>query len=203
MSSLERDLAAYYDQDASGRAARQIDPERVRRRDQFAALLVSEHRTRILEVGVGPGTDASALQARGLSVTGVDLSSEHVALSKSLGVDALVASVIDLPFLDHSFDAAWSMSTLMHVPNHDIDTALSEIRRVVVPGAPVALGMWGGDDTECENTDDTIEPRRFFSWRSSDSVQALFSRYGQIDAFDTWPAVPSGTHFYQWCILRL
>ncbi|HVQ88500.1 MAG TPA: class I SAM-dependent methyltransferase [Actinomycetes bacterium] len=202
MTSLEHDLARYYDQDASARAARPIDPERIRRRDGFAHLLKTEERNLLLEVGIGPGTDAAALQAMGLSVTGVDLSAQHATLSRGLGVDALVASVLNLPFMDNTFDAVWSMSTLMHIANDSIETALAEIKRVVVPGAPVALGMWGGDDGEGEYTEDTIEPRRFFSWRSTDRVRALLAAHGRIEVLDTWHAGAKSPHLYQWCILR-
>ncbi|MGY1748151.1 hypothetical protein [Modestobacter sp. SYSU DS0511] len=35
----EADLAAWYDRDAAGRSTRPLDPERVRRRQEFTALL--------------------------------------------------------------------------------------------------------------------------------------------------------------------
>ncbi|MEO8329211.1 MAG: class I SAM-dependent methyltransferase [Candidatus Nanopelagicales bacterium] len=202
MNSLERDLAGYYDQDAAQRAQRTIDPERVRRREGFVDLLADEKRSTVLDIGVGPGIDAAALQARGLAVTGVDLSLQHTALSRSLGVRALVASALHLPFSDRCFDAAWSMSTLMHIPNRDIDAALVEIKRVMTPGALIALGMWGGNDVENEHEGDTIEPRRFFSWRSTERVQRMLAALGEIHAMDTWSG-DTDPHIYQWFIVRV
>lgn len=147
MSSLDTDLAEYYDQEAAQRAARTLDPRRVEQREEFADLLVSEGRQRLLEVGTGPGRDASSFMGRGLAVSGVDLSSEHVRLARAAGLDAYVASVLELPFADDSFDAGWTMSTLLHVPDTEFDTALRDIRRVLTPGAPLAVGVWGGRDS--------------------------------------------------------
>lgn len=124
MASLEVDLRSFYDQEAEQRRARAIDPHRVRLRATYASLLDSEDRHRLLEVGTGPGHDAAAFLARGLAVTGVDLSGEHVQMCLAAGVDARVSSVHRMPFADDAFDAAWTMSTLLHVPDADFDSAL-------------------------------------------------------------------------------
>jgi SAM-dependent methyltransferase len=201
VNPLERDLARYYDQDAPRRAARTLDPERVRRRGRFTDLLRREARTRVLEVGVGTGTDAAAMQADGLTVTGVDLSAEHVAISRAAGIEARVASLLDLPFVTSGFEAVWSMSVLMHVPDRDMGTALSELGRVLLPGAPAALGLWGGDDHEGELEDDEIEPHRYFNWRSNDHLKALLEEHAEIEEFETW-WVGDPPHLYQWCVIR-
>lgn len=203
MKDLEADLAAYYDQDAERRAAREIDPERVRRRELFASLLETERRSRLLEVGTGPGRDAAAFLARGLSVSGVDLSAEHVALSRAVGVDAQVASVHELPFADDSFDAGRTMSTLLHVPDTRFDAAMLELRRVLVPGSPLAVGLWGGSDSEGPKLDDTIDPPRFFSFRSHERLREMLGRHGVVERFDTWRERGPLQWTYQWCLVRV
>ena len=35
------------------------------------------------------------------------------------------------------------MSTLLHISDARLDQALLEIRRVLRPGAPLAVGLWG------------------------------------------------------------
>ena len=59
----ERDLATYYDQEAPDRSGRDIDPGRVARRTEFIELLRTELRTSVVEIGTGPGRDASAFVA--------------------------------------------------------------------------------------------------------------------------------------------
>jgi SAM-dependent methyltransferase len=200
---LEADLTSYYDQDAARRAGREVDPHRVRRREAFADLLVAEGRHRLLEVGTGPGRDASAFLARGLSVSGVDLSSEHVRLSRAAGIDAHVASVQRLPFPDSSYDAGWTMSTLMHVPDSGFDAALGEICRVLVAGSPLAVGVWGGTDAEQLKSDDEIQPPRFFSLRSDERLQEMLGQHGQVEEFETWAGPAARSWAYQWCVLRV
>jgi len=68
MSSLERDLAAYYDRESEQRATRAVDARRAEMREAFADLLISENRRRVVEIGTGPGRDAQALLTRGLSI---------------------------------------------------------------------------------------------------------------------------------------
>ncbi|HET9946049.1 MAG TPA: class I SAM-dependent methyltransferase, partial [Actinomycetes bacterium] len=117
MNPLEADLAAYYDQEAGERAERDLQPRRVEHRAAFLDLLAAEGRRTLVEIGTGPGVDARAFLAEGLAVSGVDLSPEHVRRAREAGVDAVVGSVLDLPYADGSFDAGWTMSTLLHVPD--------------------------------------------------------------------------------------
>lgn len=202
MNDLETALAAFYDQESVERAGRALDPRRVAHRDGFLDLVLAEGRSSIVEVGTGPGLDAAAFLERGLTVSGVDLSPAHVALARKAGVDAHVASVLDLPLPDDSFDAGWCMSTLLHVPDVDLHTALGEMARVLVPGSPVGIGVWGGIDAEGTRAEDVLEPRRFFSIRSDDRLRELLGEHGTIERFDTWARDRTAGWHYQWCVLR-
>jgi SAM-dependent methyltransferase len=203
VDDLWRDLAAYYDQEADIRAGRRIAPERLARRDEFLSLLLAEGRRAVLEVGTGPGRDATAFLAAGLRVAGVDLSSEHVRRARQAGVDAHQASVLDLPFPPRCFDAGWTMSTLVHVPDSQFDVAVRAIADRLVDGALLAVGLWGGTDHEGVNEDDTIEPKRFFSRRSDQRARAMLGTVGEVERFDTWGhREPEDLH-YQWALIRV
>jgi SAM-dependent methyltransferase len=143
------------------------------------------------------------LLAAGLLVAGVDLSPEHVRHCRAAGVDAHVASVHRLPFADDAFDAGWTMSTLLHVPDADFDSAMREIRRVLRAGSPLAVGLWGGSDWEGSSVKDTIRPPRFFSSRSDERIRNMLSRHGTIERFETWAPEASSSWWYQWCVLRV
>jgi SAM-dependent methyltransferase len=185
------------------RAVRELDPRRIWQRDAYADLLEAEGRTRLLEVGTGPGRDATAFLRRGLRVSGVDLSYENVAMCRAAGIDARVASLRLLPFEEHSFDAGWTMSTLLHVPDADFDAAMRELVRVLMPGAPLAIGLWGGHDFEGSKPDDAFHPPRFFSFRTHDRVQKMLALHGELEQFHTWSPSGSTSWSYQWCQLRL
>jgi SAM-dependent methyltransferase len=202
--SLESELAAFYDRDAHDRAARTIDPERVRHRDDFAELVASEGRRRVLEIGVGPGRDAAAFLARGCRVVGVDLSHEHVRLATAAGAPSMRASVLRLPVRPGSFDAVYSVSTLLHVPDDDVDHALDEMTSAAVFGAPVAIGVWGGKDWSGRAPfDDGAELVRTYFLRSHDRWRAILAEHGEIERFETWTAHDLDDWVYQWAVLRV
>jgi SAM-dependent methyltransferase len=98
----------------------------------FAAVAEVRPR-RVLEVGCGPG-ELSARIRRELDaeVLAVDVSPRMVELARSLGVDALVADVQELPFADGAFDCAVAAWMLFHVA--DLDRGLAELRRVLRSG---------------------------------------------------------------------
>lgn len=201
---LRDDLARYYDQDAEGRVARPLSGERVRRRGDFVKTLIAEGAGRVLDVGLGPGVDAVALSEAGLAVSGIDLSPEHVRLAGEVGIDAHVAAAQDMPFDDDSFDAIWCASVLMHMPDSDLHEALAEFTRVLRPGGLAALGMWGGDGTIGINPEDTIDPPRYFNWRTDEAIQEAIRVHATIEQFDTWAVAWHGglELTYQWCLAR-
>lgn len=157
----------------------------------------------MLEVGTGPGRDAAAFIAAGLALGGVDRSREHVRLARLAGVDAYQASVLAMPFPARRFDAGWTMSTLVHVPDDQFAAALDAIAERLVDGAPLAVGMWGGQDHEGHSDRDTIDPPRFFSSRSHERARAMLSRVGRLERFDTWAGSRSTDWEYQWAVVRV
>jgi SAM-dependent methyltransferase len=196
----ERDLVTYYDNETHERAGRELPAERVARRGAYLEQLRAEGRRSVIEVGTGPGRDGTALAQAGLDYTGVDLAPASVAVCRALGLDVQVASVLDLPFADGTFDAGWTMSTLLHVADADLDAALAEIVRVLRRAAPLAVGLWGGHDFEELHGEPVHGPARFFSFRSDEKVRAALGRHGTVERWETWPG--SSELRYQFAVLR-
>lgn len=207
----EADLAVFYDRQAPVRNTRALTPHRVECREWFIQLLKEEHRHSVFELGCGTGVEGVEFVRAGLHYTGVDLSSESIHVARSHGLEATVASGRQLPFPDSVFPAVWTMSTLLHVPNSRIHDVVSELVRVSAAGAPIAVGLWSGEDEEVLNPEDLEEPRRFFSRRSDETVQRIFGQHGTVEHFRTWPegtGVESGpgagnwTQHYQFLVFR-
>ena len=89
--------------------------------------------TRLLDVGCGPGTVATAAD---IDVVSVDAAADMVALAAGACVAALPA----LPFRDNEFDAVTANFVLNHVGSPR--AALRELRRVTSPGGRVAVTIW-------------------------------------------------------------
>ena len=198
----ETDLVAYYDNEVRDRLDRSLPTQRVAQRIAYLELLEREGIHSILEIGSGPGRDGEAFAAAALAYTGVDLAPASVAACRSRGLDAAVASVLDLPFDDCSFEAGWTMSTLLHIADEDLDAALAEIVRVLRPESPLAIGLWGdqtgGEHLWRDGTD--FGPPRFFSIRTDDVLLAALQRHGTVEQWLTWQG--SESMHYQWAVLR-
>jgi cyclopropane fatty-acyl-phospholipid synthase-like methyltransferase len=97
---------------------------------------------RILDVGSGLGGPATWLSTtHDCTVVGVDVMASEVAAAHRLFPEhtAIAAHVSALPFRSASFDGAWALGVLEMI--EDKCAALSEVRRVLKPGA--SLGIYG------------------------------------------------------------
>jgi SAM-dependent methyltransferase len=123
-----------------------------------------DSRARLLDAGCGTGGFLRFLLDRGAvgSAAGVDLSPEAIELARERvpEADLAVASVTGLPFADEAFDAAVLNDVLQHLPEEDVDRALGELRRVVRPGAAVAVRTGGGLRERRERHDWRVYDRR-------------------------------------------
>jgi SAM-dependent methyltransferase len=93
---------------------------------------------KVLEIGLGQGSDSQQLIARGARWSGLDLSPEAVArvrarmeIGKLPFEDIKQGSVLAAPFDGESFDIVFSHGVLHHVP--DILAAQREIHRILKP----------------------------------------------------------------------
>lgn len=105
---------------------------------EFFRILPSVDSLRVLDIGCGEGYNTRLLVARGARVAGIDISARFIghAIARErehpLGIDYQIASAVELPFADESFDAATAFMSLMDIPEND--RALAEAYRVIVPG---------------------------------------------------------------------
>jgi SAM-dependent methyltransferase len=114
-------MAASFDAKRFGGPIGQIlleDQDRV-----LAAFLGDVVSRRILDLGTGTGRAAIALAGRGALVTGVDASSEMLAVARvrarnaSLSIEFVQGDAHALTFADRAFDSTVCLRLLMHVPD--------------------------------------------------------------------------------------
>jgi SAM-dependent methyltransferase len=198
-------FVTYYDAESADRADRPIAEWRTAARQEFLARLADERRCTVLEVGCGPGTDGRAITAAGFTYAGADLSPGMVAVARATGLDVQVASATDLPLDDHAFDAAWSMSTLMHLDDAELDRALNEIARVLVPGGLFAIGVWGARELTVGHAAELGQdygPPRYFHRRTDADVRERLGAHGTIESWWTRPSGPGSSLHYQYAVVR-
>src|SRR5881394_2722891 len=117
----------------------------------------------VLDLGCGAGMLA-LLKRKGVTLTGVDLSSESSLAARRNGYDFTTTTQLShLPFPDDSFDYVVSLDVLGHVGFEEKDAVLGEIKRVLRPGGVTMHGIECIDRNAQKNYEemDADELRRF------------------------------------------
>ena len=92
---------------------------------------------RVLDAGCGQGTAFQFFDRR-VRVFGTDISQPMLRPAALRGPVA-VQEPLSLPFADDTFDAVYAFCIYHHIPDDDHVRHLSELRRVVKPGAEVMI----------------------------------------------------------------
>jgi ubiquinone/menaquinone biosynthesis C-methylase UbiE len=101
---------------------------------------------RVLEIGVGLGTDFIAFARAGARATGVDLTARAVELVRrrlaleDVRAEVRQADAEQLPFPDDSFDRVYSWGVLHHTP--DTQRAVQEAVRVLRPHGELCVMLY-------------------------------------------------------------
>ena len=117
----------------------------------------------VLDLGCGAGMLA-LLKRKGVTLTGVDLSSESSLAARRNGYDFTAATELSkLPFPDDSFDYVVSLDVLGHIGFDEKDAVLSEVKRVLRPDGVTMHGIECTDHAVQKNYDEMSpeELRRF------------------------------------------
>jgi SAM-dependent methyltransferase len=95
----------------------------------------------VVDIGCGGGALVRELAGRGARVIGVEISEAQLAPALARdgdsGAQYRIGSAQALPLSDASVDVALFMRTLHHVPSADLESALTEARRVLRSGGAV------------------------------------------------------------------
>jgi SAM-dependent methyltransferase len=102
----------------------------------------------VADVGCGPGRVAAQLHKLGVTVFGIDLSPEMVALARrahpGLRFDEGSMTALDLP--DGALGGIVAWYSLIHIPPERRPDVLAEFHRVLAPGGHLLLAFQVGDE---------------------------------------------------------
>lgn len=144
MASFDANLHLGYWLDDDDRC--DLEQAMVQMTEQMVRRLDPQPGDRVLDVGCGNGAPAIQLaQAYEVEVVGISVSERQVARANDHARAAGLADrvrfeqvdAMHLPYADGSFDRAWALESMFHMP--DKRQVLAETARVVRPGGRVAI----------------------------------------------------------------
>ncbi|MEK7116224.1 MAG: methyltransferase domain-containing protein, partial [Patescibacteria group bacterium] len=125
----------------------------VAKRELIKRLIEKTHRvfSRVLDMGCGVGSNASALLAPGRDVVGLDASDDALERCRRTGMyrELIRSEAENIPLPDSSLDLILAADVLEHV---DDERALAEIHRTLSPGGlllvtvPAHRWLWNWND---------------------------------------------------------
>ncbi len=202
IDGTRHDAKAYYEEEARLGLRGQPHGRRVDPRSQFIEQLHSEERRSVIDLGAGPGGDTLELANAGLSAVGVDLAFGNAKLAAERGTTIIPAALDALPLATDSFDAGWCISVLMHIPEHQVETTLAEMVRPLRSGAPLVMGIWGGEREDAIDDYRIAGQRRLFSLRPLELNRSLLETCGEVERCESWGLSEDGQE-YQVFVVRV
>ena len=130
---------------------------------------------RLLEVGTGPGVEASYLEQRGVAVDRTDATAAFVRRLRADGHDARLLDVRDGD-LGGPYDAVLAHAVLLHLAREQTRSALASCLQAVRPGGLLALTLKEGEGESWSDAK-LDAPRWFVYWRE-DGLRDLLVRVG-------------------------
>jgi ubiquinone/menaquinone biosynthesis C-methylase UbiE len=101
---------------------------------------------RVLEIGVGLGTDLAQFAKAGAECHAIDITASHLQLAqrnlalRQFRADIRNADATSIPYPDNYFDAVYSFGVLHHIP--DANAVAKEIYRVLKPGGVCLIALY-------------------------------------------------------------
>lgn len=175
-------------------AAAQYDTETADFWDKFPPSIMNDFKTsvkkgvrgggRVLDLGSGPGRDGLILQQNNLPVVCLDAARSMVNLTKQKGLPSLLADFNQLPFASESFAGVWAYTSLLHIPKSQMKGALQEIRRVLMKGGILGLGM-------------IEEDYEGYRWSLGPNFPRYFAFYAQAEIYDLLTGTGFDTFYFE------
>lgn len=199
--NIKDQLKESYERNARSRDRDYIVPWKIKELEKFLSYTKFQCVHSLLDLGAGTGQYAKHLQNKGLQVTCIDISTEMIKACKEKALEAYVMDFYDLNFEEESFDAVWSLNTLLHIPKKHIDQVLKNVKRVLKPKGLFYIGVYGGHNSEGIYEDDFYTPKRFFSFYDNEKIKEVVSKHFEIVDFEFFTPENSNRDF-QSIILR-
>lgn len=200
--NLKNELRETYDKYAQERESSEMQDWKIAERTRFLTVLQNEHKHKLLEIGAGTGRDSKFFQDEGFEVTCIDISPAMIELCRQKGLTAHVMDMTKIDMPDNSFDAVYSMNSLLHLTKEEFYKVLLRINALLQTDGIFYLGMYGGYDFEGIWEKDAYSPKRFFSFFTDKHLKEEVSKVFDIFSFNKVVFEPDKQNHFQSLILK-
>jgi len=201
-NKLRDNLRETYNKYAQERESNVMQEWKIEERSKFLSLLQQEQKRTLLEIGAGTGRDSKFFQDQGLETVCIDLSPVMVELCRQKGLTAYVMDIGDIQFPDHSFDAIYSMNSLLHLMKAEFPAALHRINMLLKTDGAVFIGMYGGYNHEGIWEEDSYIPKRFYSFFTDEDLEQEVTNVFDVLSFNRIHFGPENPMHFQALILK-
>ncbi len=202
IARLRENLRKTYNKYAQERETNRMQGWKMEERSKFLSLLQKERKQALLEIGAGTGHDSKFFRDHGLEVVCIDLSPAMVELCRQKDLTAYVMDMADIQLPANSFDAVYSMNSLLHLTKTEFPWVLLQVDRLLRADGVFFIGMYGGRDYEGVWENDSYDPKRFFSFFTDEHLTQEVAKVFNIISFESFLIEPEDTIYFQSLILR-
>jgi len=188
-AAASRATVEAYDAHAAAYAAGILAADNLMEEQNHAFAATVGAGARVLEIGSGPGRDATVLEAAGLSVRRTDITPAFVELLRERGhnadvVDPLRDDLDDPRRPGTPYDGVWASASLLHVDRADLPVLLGRLAAATRVGGVLALSLKEGDGEAWSTHGFVGAPRRFVYWREAPLREVLESAGWEVVGVD-------------------
>jgi len=106
----------------------------------------AEVKGKVLEIGVGLGTDLKQFARAGCDCHGIDITQKHLSLTRrnfmleGIPVTLSLCDAEKICYPDKTFDCIYSFGVIHHIPN--VESVLEEVYRILKPGGILWVSVY-------------------------------------------------------------
>lgn len=164
----------YYESNAEAYAAETVGADML----PLIARFVDKLRpgSLVIDLGCGSGRDLRSFSALGFRPIGLDYAEPLARYAhRTTSLPLVIADLRRLPCRSSAVDGAWAAASLLHLRRRELMQALTEIRRVLKPGAPFFASLKRGTGGSRDATS------RWFTYFEPAEWNAVLRTAGFVD----------------------
>ncbi|MBT3273011.1 MAG: class I SAM-dependent methyltransferase [Spirochaetales bacterium] len=177
------DIKRAYDTHAAERDAAELGERKTKHINEAIEFFRQRAVQTVLEIGSGPGNAAQVIEVAGFDIECTDISPKMIELVQAKGITGRVLDCREIESIGKTYDAVFSVNSLLHIPKAEMPTVLRGIHKVMKKNSIFILGLWGGSDIEGIYDSDQYRPKRFFSLLSQMTLLSLLTEVFQIEEY--------------------